>query len=163
MKKVVVFVLALMMLVAMTACSQGTPSATATPDQSAQAPTGGAGWSLKVGDCDLGSTAVDESAQSVTQTLSKISKDGSLKDQVCTGYKLIDLLDMADVTDFVSIVVVAEDGYEYEISKDDAILDTTMVVVEQDGETYEIPRFAVDGAGSDAWVKDIVELRIVEE
>ncbi len=118
--------------------------------------TGGEGWSVKVGDFDV---TASNTLETVTQTLHKTSKDGSLEEQECTGYKIADILEAAGVTDFEKLTVVAADGFEYELAADVALLDTTMLVIEQDGEVYEIPRFAVEGEGSKAWVKDVVEIK----
>jgi hypothetical protein len=71
-----------------------------------------------------------------------------------------EILEKAGVTDFEKLTVVAADGYEYELAADVALLDTTMLVIEQDGEAYDIPRFAVEGGDSAAWVKDVAEIRV---
>ncbi len=162
MKKVLVFLLALMMLVAMTGCTQDQAAATATPEVSADQTAASTEWSVKIGDFDVISSMVGNSVDTVTQTLEKVSKDGSMKDQECKGYKVSELLTLAGVDECTTVTVVAADGYEYEMTSDEAMLDTTMLVIEQDGEAYDVPRFAVDGAGSAAWVKDVVELRITE-
>lgn len=162
MKKALVFVLALMMLVAMAACTQSTPAATATPEVSAEASPEATEWSVKIGDFDVISSQVGNSVEAVTQTLQKVSKDGSSSEQECTGYKVSELLTLAGVDEFTMLTVVAADGYEYEMDAETALLNTTMLVFEQDGEAYDVPGFAVDGAGSAAWVKNVVELRVKE-
>ena len=118
------------------------------------------GWSVKVGDFDVIEDMAPDTFETVTQILQMVSKDGSLKDQECTGYKVSEILEMAGITDFETLTVVAADDYEYELTAEVALLDTTMLVTIQDGEEYDIPRFAVECGDSAAWVKDVIELRI---
>ncbi len=164
MKKTIGIMLSLAMLLSLAACGQAAPEATATPKATATpAATQQAvkDWTIKIGDYSL-TKAKAAGLTSVTKTLKKVSKDGSMKDQKCTGYTIASVLTLAGVKEYTKITVTASDGFTYELTKDLAKLDSTLLVMEQDGEVYSIPRLAVDGKGSDAWVKDVVELKIVK-
>jgi len=167
MKKALVLLLALTMVLALAGCGQSGPSttATATPLASASAPGATASaqptsWAVKIGDYSLLSTNIG--TETVTKTLKKVNKDGSMKDQKCTGYPMSEILELADVKDFKTITLVAKDGVTYDLSKADALKETTLFVIEQDGETFALPRLAVDGGASNAWLKDVVEMKIVK-
>ena len=116
-------------------------------------------WLVKVGDLDVVGDTASNTFETVTQTLQKAGKDGSLEEVECTGYKISEILEKAGVSDFETLTVIAADGFEYELTADVALLDTTMLVTVLDGEAYDVPRFAVDGEGSGAWVKDVVQLK----
>ena len=113
-------------------------------------------WTVTIGDYELVSTGI--SIDTVTQTLQKQDKEGNLKDQECTGYTIASILELAGIEEFTTLTVVAADDYEYELTYDVAMLDTTMLISVQDGEAYELPRLGVEGEGSSAWVKDVVEI-----
>lgn len=183
MKKLLVIVLAIAMLAAFAGCEkENTPAATAAPvapaataaattapaattaatpaPAAAATPAPAAAeWAVKIGDFELTAAKAAE-LETITQTLKKVSKDGSMKDQSCTGYTIASVLELAGVTEFAKITAVAADGFEYELTKEAAALGTTILVIEQDGEKYTQPRLAVDGEGSKAWLKDVVEFKI---
>lgn len=164
MKKAIGIMLALAMLLSLAACGTTTPTATATPVVTATPKAtqeAAKDWTVKIGDYSL-TKATAAGLTSVTKTLKKVSSDGSLKDQQCTGYTIASILTLAGVKTYTTITVVAADGFTYDLTKDFAKLDTTLLVMEQNGEKYTIPRLAVDGQGSKAWVKDVVELKIVK-
>ena len=139
--------------------TEDTEEDVATEDTEEDATEPAAVWIVKVGDYSVTDVMAPDTFETVTQILQKVSKDGSLKDQECTGYKISEILEMAGVSDFTTLTVVAADGYEYELDAQTALLDTTMLVTIQDGEEYDIPRFAIEGGDSAGWVKDVVELR----
>ena len=164
MKKTLAFLMAAMVLLSLAACGQATPQATATPKATATPSTTGQvvkDWTIKIGDFSL-TKASAAGLTSVTKTLKKVSKDGSIKDQKCTGYTMASILSLAGVKEYSKITLIAADGVTYDLTKDLAKLDTTLLVLEQDGEAYQIPRLAVDGKGSEAWLKDVVEMKIVK-
>ena len=114
-------------------------------------------WSVTINDVVLSAADAAE-LEVVTQTLQKQDKEGNLKEQECTGYALADLLAYAEASDYAAVTVTAADGYAYELDAETAQLATTMLVINQDGEDYETPRLAVDGEGSNAWVKDVATI-----
>lgn len=164
MKKTILTVgLILLLMLALVACTAQPASPAEDPavDPVAEevideTETADAAWTLTVNDVEI--KAEDAALEMVTQTLQKQDKEGNLKDQECTGFALKSLLDYAEITDFATVTVTAADGYAYELTSDVALLPTTMIVLEQDGEAYELPRLAVEGEGSKAWVKDVASI-----
>ncbi|NLY37485.1 MAG: hypothetical protein GX046_09690 [Tissierellia bacterium] len=65
------------------------------------------------------------------------SKDGSISEATYTGYKLIDVLAACGVSDYTSITAIANDGYEAELSEEQASSEYTIVAIEKDKETGE--------------------------
>jgi len=161
MRKLLITALAALLLFAFAACSAPVPaqSAASSPASESKAAQNAAAWKIKIGDAEI-SQADCATLELVTQTLKKQSKDGSIKDQECEGYALKSVLELAKAADYAKITAVAADGVEYEIAKDVAELPTTMLTITQKGEDFFIPRLAVDGEGSKAWLKDVVELKI---
>lgn len=161
MKKVLALVLALVMFASLAGCAQATVAPTEAPKATATA-AAAAPWTIKIGSTSIVSTEIAKSLQTVTLTLKKVSKDGSLKDQKCTGYTIASVLAFAKVTSYTKLTFVAKDGVKYDLTKELAALGTTLLVLEQDGEVNLLPRLAVDGKGSDAWLKDVVEIIVVK-
>lgn len=158
MKKLFVMVLAVVMLFSLAACGTTEPKSAKESKASASQSGDSAAWKVKVGDVEL--TGKDlSSVELVTQNLKKQSKEGDIKEHECVGYTLKSILDYAKVSDFSKVVAVSSDGSEYELKPDIAVLPTTMLTVKQDGEAYKLPRLAVDGGDSKAWLKDIVEFK----
>lgn len=160
-KRVLIFGLIVLLAFMFVGCSNADSASDDTaadePEQSAVESVAGDGytWTLSVNGSDITEAA---GLETVTQTLQKQDKEGNLKEQECTGFTLQSLLDCAGASECSTITVAASDGYEYELSADVAALSTTMLVLEQDGEAYELPRLAVDGEGSSAWVKEVVSV-----
>ncbi len=158
-KTLLVMGLVLIMIFAFVGCSNADKSqeGASTQSETSSEAASNASWTLSVNNTQV--TAADAAGfEVVTQTLKKTNKEGGAEDQECTGFTLKTLLDAAGVTDFSKVTVAASDGYEYELTADAALLPTTMLFLEQDGETFELPRLAVDGEGSKAWVKDVVSV-----
>ena len=118
-----------------------------------------AGWTITVGGTVLSENDLS-ALELITQTVNKQTKDGSTKKHECVGYTVKSILELAKTAGSVAVTVVSEDGTEYELTADVIGLPTTMLTVEQDGEANELPRLAVEGGASDAWLKDVVELRL---
>lgn len=140
--------------------TQATSATSAQATTTAMKQSAGSSWTIKLGSFDLTSSVVGNALKPVTKTLKKVSKDGSQKDQACTGYTIASLLKIAGVDKFTTMTVVSADGSEYKLDSATAMLDTTLLLIEQNGEAYAIPRFAVDGKGSEAWLKDIASMKI---
>lgn len=168
MKKLLILVLAAVLMLAFAACSAAPAQAPAETKASAQtkeskeAPAASgeaAAWKIKIGDAEFAEK--DFSALELkTQTLKKKDKEGNIKDHECIGYTLKSILDLAKAADYTKITAVAADGVEYELTADVAALPTTMLTIKQDGEAHKIPRLAVDGEGSKAWLKDVVKIKV---
>lgn len=81
------------------------------------------------------STLEGEKIYKVTVNTEK--KDGSFSEATYTGYKLIDLLAACGVEDYSTVKVLASDGYEVELTSEQAKSEYTIVAIEKDKETGE--------------------------
>jgi len=167
MRKLFILALAAVLVIAFAVCGSGGPAVAAEASESSgpaaasgvDSSAAAAGWTVKVGDTSITNADVSPLVL-VTQKLKKVSKDGSMKDQECKGYTVKSVLELAKIADFTKITAVAADGAEYAMTSEIALLQTTMLVLKLDGEDCAIPRLAIDGEGSKAWLKDVVELKI---
>ncbi|NMA00208.1 MAG: hypothetical protein GX924_04135 [Clostridiaceae bacterium] len=65
------------------------------------------------------------------------NKNGELSESTYTGYVLSDVLDACGIEDYSSVKVIASDGYETELPKEQAESEYTLVAIEKDKETGE--------------------------
>ncbi len=90
-------------------------------------------------------------------------KDDAVTTSTYTGYVLSDVLAAAGITDFTSIVAVANDGYEVEYDKETAMNEFTIVAIEKDKELGEDGTIWIAPATETAgkmYAKLVVELKI---
>lgn len=65
------------------------------------------------------------------------NKSGEASEHQYTGFALKDVLEAAGVTDYEKVIVVANDGYETELTKDQVDSEYTLLAIESDGEVGE--------------------------
>lgn len=65
------------------------------------------------------------------------NKKGVTSEASYTGYKLIDVLAACGVTEYTSVKVVANDGYETELTAEQAVSEYTLIAIEKDKELGE--------------------------
>ena len=97
-------------------------------------------------------------------TASVEKKDGTVSESTYTGYKLIDVLKTLEMTDYSTVKAVANDGYEVELTKEQATSEYTILAIEKDkelGEDGTIWLAPTLETSSNAYAKYVVEL-IVE-
>lgn len=66
-----------------------------------------------------------------------VNKNGNASEASYTGYKLIDVLAALGITDYTTVKVIANDGYETELTADQAASEYTLIAIEKDKETGE--------------------------
>ena len=65
------------------------------------------------------------------------NKKGETSEVGYTGYKLIDVLAALGITDYTTVKVIANDGYETELTAEQAASEYTLIAIEKDKETGE--------------------------
>ena len=70
-------------------------------------------------------------------SVSVINKKGETSEVGYTGYKLIDVLAACGITEYTTVKAVANDGYESELTAEQAVSEYTIVAIEKDKETGE--------------------------
>ena len=70
-------------------------------------------------------------------SVSVTNKKGETSEVGYTGYKLIDVLAACGITEYTAVKVVANDGYESELTAEQAVSEYTIVAIEKDKETGE--------------------------
>ena len=65
------------------------------------------------------------------------NKKGETSEVGYTGYKLIDVLAALGITDYTSVKAIANDGYESELTAEQAVSEYTIIAIEKDKETGE--------------------------
>ena len=65
------------------------------------------------------------------------NKKGVTSEVGYTGYKLIDVLAALGVTDYTTVKVIANDGYETELTAEQAVSEYTIIAIEKDKEMGE--------------------------
>ena len=66
-----------------------------------------------------------------------VNKNGNASEASYTGYKLIDVLAALGITDYTTVKVIANDGYETELTADQAASEYTLIAIEKDKELGE--------------------------
>ena len=66
-----------------------------------------------------------------------VNKNGNASEASYTGYKLIDVLAACGITDYTTVKVIANDGYESELTAEQAASEYTLIAIEKDKETGE--------------------------
>ena len=98
------------------------------------------------------------------ETLTRFGRDG--EEQVtCSGYRLADILSLADLNAGSQVTFMAADGFSAEVSYEQAVLETTLIVLEENGEVLDddnLPMLAVDGEGGNVWVRGVAEIIVTE-
>ncbi len=70
-------------------------------------------------------------------TVSVVNKNGNASEATYTGYKLIDVLAALGITDYTTVKVIANDGYESELTAEQAASEYTLIAIEKDKEMGE--------------------------
>lgn len=65
------------------------------------------------------------------------NKKGETSEVGYTGYKLVDVLAACGITEYTTVKAVANDGYESELTAEQAVSEYTIVAIEKDKETGE--------------------------
>ena len=65
------------------------------------------------------------------------NKKGETSEVGYTGYKLIDVLAALGITDYTTVKAIANDGYESELTAEQAVSEYTIIAIEKDKETGE--------------------------
>lgn len=95
-----------------------------------------ADYTFKVNGQDV--TNADLDGQKIFKiTAQPLNKNGEPQPADYTGYKLADVLAAVGVTDFTTVTVIANDGYETELPEDVAKSDHTLLAIEKDKELGE--------------------------
>lgn len=66
-----------------------------------------------------------------------VNKNGNASEASYTGYKLIDVLAACGITDYTTVKVIANDGYESELTAEQAASEYTLIAIEKDKELGE--------------------------
>ena len=66
-----------------------------------------------------------------------VNKNGNASEASYTGYKLIDVLAALGITDYTTVKVIANDGYESELTAEQAVSEYTIIAIEKDKELGE--------------------------
>jgi len=66
-----------------------------------------------------------------------VNKNGNASEASYTGYKLIDVLAALGITDYTTVKVIANDGYETELTPEQAASEYTLIAIEKDKEMGE--------------------------
>ena len=66
-----------------------------------------------------------------------VNKNGNASEASYTGYKLIDVLAALGITDYTTVKVIANDGYETELTAEQAASEYTLIAIEKDKELGE--------------------------
>jgi len=66
-----------------------------------------------------------------------VNKNGNASEASYTGYKLIDVLAALGITVYTTVKVIANDGYESELTAEQAASEYTLIAIEKDKETGE--------------------------
>lgn len=66
-----------------------------------------------------------------------VNKNGNASEASYTGYKLIDVLAALGITDYTTVKVIANDGYESELTAEQAVSEYTLIAIEKDKELGE--------------------------
>lgn len=121
------------------------PGATEAP---VEAPAGAPELSDKTDKVTFGDFCFKVNGQDVTNAtleglhIYKVSvnvtnKKGETSEVGYTGYKLIDVLAALGITDYTSVKAIANDGYESELTAEQAVSEYTIIAIEKDKETGE--------------------------
>ena len=70
-------------------------------------------------------------------TVNVVNKNGNASQATYTGYKLIDVLAALGITDYTTVKAVANDGYESELTAEQATSEYTLIAIEKDKELGE--------------------------
>ena len=65
------------------------------------------------------------------------NKNGNTSEATYTGYKLVDVLAALGITDYTAVKVIANDGYESELTAEQAVSEYTIIAIEKDKELGE--------------------------
>ena len=97
----------------------------------------------------------------VTVSINKEDKEGNLKAAQWQGYRIIDVLKAAGVTEYTTVKVAAADGFSVDLTKEVVDAETTLLGFIKDGEALkedESPRLTVEGEGSSVWIKGVASV-----
>ena len=89
------------------------------------------------------------------------NKKGETSEVGYTGYKLIDVLAALGITDYTTVKVIANDGYETELTAEQAASEYTLIAIEKDKEMGEDGTIWVSPCletSSSAYCKLVVEI-----
>ncbi len=95
-----------------------------------------ADFSFKVNGQDV-TNATLEGLRIYKVSVNVTNKNGNTSEASYTGYKLIDVLAALGITDYTTVKVVANDGYESELTAEQAVSEYTIIAIEKDKETGE--------------------------
>jgi len=93
-------------------------------------------YSFKVNGQDV-TNATLEGLSIYKVTVSVTNKSGEASEATYTGYQLIDVLEACGITDYTTVKAVANDGYEAELTAEQATSEYTIVAIEKDKELGE--------------------------
>ncbi|GAA0177088.1 hypothetical protein SH2C18_03750 [Clostridium sediminicola] len=120
---------------------------------------------LSDGSFVLGNEKAESKLTLVSIKATKKSKSGEEFVQAWDGYKVLDVLKFLHVEDFKALKVVASDGYEMELTKDE-IDDDSILGVSVDGEKLSddtnLVQFVSKGLPSNKWVKGVSKIIVVQ-
>ena len=66
-----------------------------------------------------------------------VNKNGNASEATYTGYKLIDVLAAVGITEYTTVKAIANDGYESELTAEQATSEYTLIAIEKDKELGE--------------------------
>ena len=95
-----------------------------------------ADFSFKVNGQDV-TNATLEGLHIYKVSVNVTNKKGETSEVGYTGYKLIDVLAACGITEYTTVKAVANDGYESELTAEQAVSEYTIVAIEKDKETGE--------------------------
>ncbi len=116
---------------------------------------------LSDGSFALGSDKAESKLTLTSIEATKTSKSGEESVQAWDGYKLLDALAFLHVEEFTSIKVVASDGYEMEITKEE-VDDSMILGITVDGENLSeddnLVQLVSKNLASNKWVKGVSKI-----
>jgi len=94
------------------------------------------GFSFKVNGTEV-TNATLEGLHIYKMEVSVENSKGEVVTASYTGFKLVDVLEALGITDYTTVTVVANDGYEVELTEEYATSDLTLIAIEKDKELGE--------------------------
>lgn len=95
-----------------------------------------ADFSFKVNGQDV-TNATLEGQRIYKVSVNVTNKNGNTSEAGYTGYKLVDVLAALGITEYTTVKAVANDGYESELTAEQAVSEYTLIAIEKDKETGE--------------------------
>lgn len=173
MKKNVILTLLLVVMLSLTACTSNTPagneSGTSQNQEGNEAENVALpeiDWSLEIQTADGNATITNKDIADLTPITVEATiknKEGEEKTNEYSGVVLKDVLALANAPEFTTLIAVADDGFEVELTSELANEDDTIISWVRDGELFNnggpIRLIPVNGSGNQ-FVKGLTTIKL---